>query len=185
MQKIVLIGGSAGSLDVLMDLLPQLKASLPYPIILVLHRKASNDFILTDLLAAKTSMQVREAEEKDVPLPGYIYIVPGDYHLLFEKDHSFTLDYSERVNYSRPSIDVVFQSAAEVYGKRTVGIVLSGANADGTEGCQYIRQKGGIAIAQRPDSAEVPYMPENAIANMAVDRVLNVDEMAAYLNQLI
>jgi two-component system chemotaxis response regulator CheB len=101
-----------------------------------------------------------------------------------EKDNSFTLDYSERVNYSRPSIDVVFQSAAEVYGQRTVGIVLSGANADGTEGCQYIRQKGGIAIAQRPDSAEVPYMPENAIANMAVDRVMNVDEMAAYLNQL-
>lgn len=182
--KVILIGGSAGSLDALLKILPSIHPEFIHSIVIVLHRKFSNDNILTGLLSLKTVLKVREVEEKDPIQRGYIYIAPGDYHLLFEKDFSFSLDDSEKVNYSRPSIDVAFQSAADVLGSSLVCILLSGANADGTEGCKYAKEKGGTTVAQLPRSAEVAYMPSQAIASNVVDYVLDIEGIISFINQL-
>jgi two-component system chemotaxis response regulator CheB len=182
--RMVIIGGSAGSLEALLEILPGVKADLAIPVILVLHRKNANDSILTNLLAARCQLAVREIEEKETPVGGTIYIVPPDYHVLFEEDQSFSLDVSEKVNYSRPSIDVVVKSAADVYGAALACILLSGANADGTEGFRYVQEKGGVTIAQSPESAEVSYMPEQAIIGNAVQYVMDNRGIAGYINDL-
>ena len=182
--RLIIIGGSAGSLDVLFRMLPALRDDMPYPIVIVLHRKISNDDILVELLSKKTSLKVREAEEKAVQMPGKIYIAPGDYHLLFEQNKTFSLDASEKVNYSRPSIDVTFRSAADVYGAGLICVLLSGANADGSDGLAYVKSKGGMTVAQDPATAEVPYMPEQAILHGVVDHIIDADQLAAFLNQL-
>jgi two-component system chemotaxis response regulator CheB len=181
-SKIVVIGGSAGSLDVLLQLVPSLKPAIDYPIVIVLHRRGSGDDILTDLLATRTTLTVKEIEEKETLAPGTIYIAPGDYHLLFEKDNTCSLDYSEKLNYSRPSIDIAFESAAVVYGNSLTCILLSGANADGAEGCRQALAHGAITIAQLPSTAEVPFMPIQAINGNAITHIYNVKEMAAYMN---
>lgn len=182
--KLVLIGGSAGSLDALLQIIPRLNKNYPYPIVIVVHRKNPNDTVLSNLLATKTDLTVKEIEEKDQLSAGTIYTAPGDYHTLLEEDLSFSLDYSEKVNFSRPSIDVIFRSMAEVLGPKVVGVLLSGANADGTEGLKYIQQAGGITIAQLPSSAEVYYMPEHAIAGHTVQHILSPAEIADFLNRL-
>jgi len=182
--KLIVIGGSAGSLDIILQLLPLLKEGFEIPVIIVLHRKTVIDSVLTDLLATRTPIPVREIEEKEPVLPGVIYLVPADYHLLIEQERTFSLDDSERVNYSRPSIDVVFQSAAEVYGPDLVCILLSGANADGTEGFRYARERGSVTIAQDPGTAEVRYMPEQAILAGVADFVLDIQSMASFVNAL-
>lgn len=180
----IMIGGSAGSLQVILKLLPELRLSLPVTIVIVLHRKASNDETLVDLLSSKTSWPVREVEEKEAILPNHIYIAPADYHLLVESDHSFALDVSEKVNYSRPSIDIAFESAAEVYGPSLLAILLSGANADGQEGMQNVKDAGGTCVVQDPDTAEVSYMPMQAIGHVEIDKVLHGDEIAGFINGL-
>jgi len=112
---LVVIGGSAGSLDVILQMLPFLKADLRLPLIIVLHRKISFDSALTDLFAGKTPLIVKEAEEKEELKAGVIYIAPADYHLLVEANHTLSIDYSERIHYSRPSIDVTFETAADAW----------------------------------------------------------------------
>ena len=134
--KLIAIGGSAGALQVILDLLSPLSPSLPIPILIILHRAGPSESGLEELLTVKTRLQCREVEEKEPLLPGTVYICPPDYHVLIEKDHSFSLDYSERVNYSRPSIDVSFRSAADVYGEGLICLLLSGGNADGAEGLE-------------------------------------------------
>lgn len=180
----LIIGGSAGSLDVLLKVLPELDAHLPFPIIMVLHRKSGKDSMLTDLLANKTKMPVKELEEKEEIKPAIVYITPPNYHLLIENDKTFSLDASEKVNFSRPSIDVTFESAAEVYQDQLVCLLLSGSNNDGTYGLQKVKEHGGITLIQDPASAVVPHMPEYALKNAIIDKVLNIEEMAAYINQL-
>ena len=184
-SKIVLIGGSAGSLEVILKIIGQLGQTNDFAVIIVVHRRSSQDSPLTDLLAAKTSWEVDEPEEKDTILPNHLYIAPADYHLLIERDHSFSLDDSEKVNFSRPSIDVTFESAAEVYGANTTAVLLSGANADGVEGMQLLKQAGGTCIAQLPESAEVAYMPEQAIRHVQIDHILDNDEMAGWIARLV
>lgn len=180
----LLIGGSAGSLEVILKLLPGLNPALRFPIILVLHRKPGKDDILTNLLAAKTEMKVKEIEEKEVMLPATLYIAPPNYHLLIENDHSFSLDASEKVNFSRPSIDVTFESAAEVFKENLVCLLLSGANSDGTAGLKIVKEFGGMALVQDPATAVVSFMPEAALANVDVDAVLKSNEMSEYINNL-
>ena len=128
---------------------------------------------------------VREAEEKEKLLPGYVYIVPADYHLLIENSHTISLDYSEKVNYSRPSIDVTFQSAAEVFKNELVCILLSGSNADGVEGLLAVKKYGGLAVVQDPQTAIMPYMPQQALNNAKPDVILDSLKMAAFINELI
>lgn len=182
--KLIVIGGSAGSLDVLLKLVAGLPPHLPAAILVVTHRKASSEDRLVELLNARSSWAVREAEEKDLIVPNTIYIAPTDYHLLIEQDYSFSLDVSEKVNYSRPSIDITFESAAEVYGPSMLGILLSGANADGVEGLRSIKKRGGLCLVQDPGTAEVDYMPRQAIEQVEVDQVLPPAQLSAYIHQL-
>ncbi len=180
--KAIVIGGSSGSIDFLLKLLPTLQVPLSLVIILVLHRKNSLESTLAELFSSKTRIPVKEVEDKDVAEPGSIYVAPADYHLLIEKNHEFSLDTSEKVNFSRPSLDVTFESAAEVYGNTLVGVILSGANADGSNGLKAIKQKGGLIIAQKPETAQVAYMPQQAILNNTIDFIFNVNELATFIN---
>lgn len=182
--KALIIGGSAGSLDVLLRVLPHLKPDIGFPIIIVVHRKQGTDSLLTDLLAYRTPLHVKEVDEKEKIMAGNIYIAPSDYHLLIEKDFTFSLDYSEKVNYSRPSIDVTFHSAADTYGKGLVCLLLSGSNADGVVGLISAKTYGGITLVQDPASAQVTYMPEQAISRADVTAILKIEEMAPYINSL-
>lgn len=183
-RRAVIIGGSAGSIDVLLKTLPLLKNNLSLPIIVILHRKSTPDSTLADLFSFRTKLKVREAEEKENIQTGTVYLAPSDYHLLIEKDFTFSLDYSEKINYCRPSIDVSFESAAEVFGNQLSGILLSGANADGVEGLKAIKKKGGTTIAQKPETAEVPYMPQQAITKAAIDHIFDPAEIAEFINKL-
>lgn len=178
----IVIGGSSGSIDFLLKLLPALQAPLSLVIVLVLHRKTSPESNLAELFSSKTPIPVKEVEDKDVAEPGAIYVAPADYHLLIEKNHEFSLDISEKINFSRPSLDVTFESAAEVYGSSLVGVILSGANADGSNGLKAVKQGGGLIIAQQPETAQVAYMPEQAILNNTVDFIFNVSELAMFIN---
>ena len=182
--EILIICGSAGSLEVLLEVLPGLRGDLRFPMVVVLHRKAGTDSALTQLMDARTSLKVVEAEEKDPILPAHIYIAPADYHLLFEQDHTFSLDYSEKVNYSRPSLDVCLESASLVYGATTAALLLSGANADGVEGLQQVQQAGGLIAVQDPATAQVPYMPQHALDALEIDIILSPKDMAGFINGL-
>jgi len=182
--KMLIIGGSAGSLDALLEIFPKLKPSISATIVLVLHRKNSIELMLSELIASKTELPVKEIEDKEVIHKSTIYIVPGDYHLLIEKDDSFSLDFSEKINFSRPSIDVTFESAASIYGPALTCMVLSGANNDGTEGAKIVKENGGIIIAQQPETAIVPFMPESVIKNVEPHFILNIPELIEYINSL-
>lgn len=175
--KVLLIGGSAGSLEVLMRLFPRFSSLNSFAIVIILHRKNTEDSLLEELFALKTRISVKEVEDKVKLEPGFIYIAPSDYHLLFEKNGLLSLDISEKVNYSRPSIDVSFESAAEVYKSSLVGILLSGANSDGTQGLIAIKNAGGTIIAQNPKNAVMPFMPENSILHASPDYILDEDEI--------
>lgn len=180
--KVIIIGGSAGSLDVLLRILPRLSAAVRFSIVIVLHRKAGDDTLLEDLIVVKSAVPLKEVEDKTPLAPGFVYIAPSDYHLLFEKNHVLALDASEKINFSRPSIDVAFESAASVFGTDLIGILLSGANSDGTAGLISIQNSGGIVVVQKPETAEMPYMPKNAIENLQPDYILTVEEILAFIN---
>lgn len=182
---VVLIGGSAGSLEVVMNIIATLDPAAPYALVIVLHRKSSADSSLVYVLSDKTEWPVKEVDDKDLIQPRHIYVAPGDYHLLLEKDGSFSLDLSEKINFSRPSIDASFESAADVYGKRLIAILLSGANADGAKGMQAVKANGGTCIVQDPATAEVSYMPQEAVALVKVDHIVDGKQIGHLLNRLI
>jgi two-component system chemotaxis response regulator CheB len=179
--KVVMIGGSAGSLQVLMQLLPQLPSPLHYAIVIILHRKNTEDNILEELIALKATAAVQEVEDKVVVEPGYIYIAPASYHLLFESNFAISLDISEKINFSIPSIDVSFQSASEAFKSNAIGILLSGANSDGTAGLVSIKSQGGITVVQDPNTAEIDFMPKNALKKALPDQVLSIEEISDFL----
>jgi two-component system chemotaxis response regulator CheB len=180
----LIIGGSAGSLDVLLNVLPDLNEDLSFPIIIVVHRKHSSDSLLPELLSGKTKLKVKEADEKELIRAGFIYIAPTDYHLLVENDHTFSLDFSEKINYSRPAIDVTFESGALVYKDRLVCMLLSGSNTDGVNGLKAVKALGGIAVIQDPISAQVPFMPAQAAKNVKIDYILSIKDAAEFINLL-
>jgi len=180
-MKVVVIGGSAGSLDVIMQMVPLLPADAGACYILVVHRKNDSESVLANIVSTKTSMRVREVEDKEPIVANSIFIAAPDYHLLVENREMFSLDSSEKLHYSRPSIDVTFESVAEMFGKRTIGVLLSGANADGANGLKRIKEVGGTTIVQDPDTSEVGFMPQQAIKIKAVDKILNADEIAPVL----
>lgn len=182
--ELLVIGGSAGSIDALVKILPGIKKQILFSIVIVLHRKKSTDSGLADLFSLRTTIPVKEIEDKDSLKAGAIFLAPADYHLLFEKDKSVSLDYSEKVNYSRPSIDVAFESAANVYGQALACLLLSGANADGSAGLNIVKQKGGLIAVQDPDTAESPYMPQQAINSVNVKNVLSPEEIVEFINSL-
>lgn len=181
--KCVVIGGSAGSIKPLLQIVSKLKASLDFPVIVILHRKNDPRSSLETLLNNGCALIVKEAEDKETLKNSVVYVAPSDYHLLVENDHSLSLDASEKVLWSRPSIDVTFQTAADVYKHKLLGILLSGANNDGSRGLERIKEMGGQTIVQNPDNAEMPAMPLSALNMFKPDHVLKDSEIAAAINR--
>ena len=181
--RVVVIGGSAGSLEVILRLISHAPATAVY--VIIIHRKNDGESIFANLLSSRTSMPVKEVEDKEPILTGHVYVAPPDYHLLFEDRQNFSLDSSEKIHHSRPSIDVTFESAAETFGKQVIGILLSGANADGAQGLVHIKQAGGYAIVQDPKSAEIDFMPQQAINRQAFDEIIEGESIGIFLAQLL
>ncbi|HMJ68632.1 MAG TPA: chemotaxis protein CheB [Cyclobacteriaceae bacterium] len=184
-QKTIVIGGSAGSLSMVLRIVPLLRKNMNVSVLIVMHRMPSaEDNVLQEVLESRTSFEVREVEDKDLLKPGTIYVAPPDYHVLVEKDRTLTLDYSEKVNFSRPSIDVTFESAAEVCGTSLVCVLLSGANADGVTGLVKVKEKGGRVVIQDPASADFAFMPQKALEQVTADLLItenNVEMITGFL----
>jgi two-component system, chemotaxis family, protein-glutamate methylesterase/glutaminase len=180
---LVVIGTSLGGLAALRVILEGLNPEFEVPIAIVQHRHRDSNARLPEFLQQTTSFKIREVEDKDAIQPGQIYLAPADYHLLVEADH-FSLSTDEPVCYARPSIDVLFESAADHYRDRLVGVILTGANQDGAVGAVAIQAKGGYLIAQTPATAESPVMPLAAIKRAQIDAVLPLNGIAQQLNQL-
>ena len=180
---IVVVGTSWGGLAALRTLVAGLPDTFTMAITLVQHRHKDSDHLLRSLLQEHTRLEVSEVEDK-MPLEhGRIYVAPPDYHTLVEPGH-FSLNTDAPVRYSRPSIDVTFSSAADSYGHRTVGIVLTGANADGSQGLRQISDRGGMAIIQDPATAESPTMPAAAVKAVPRARVMPLSGISAFLRSL-
>ncbi len=179
--QLVLIGASLGGLSAIPVILGALPRDFPNPIVIVQHRAIlSDDSGLVEAMQRGCPLMVREVEDKDRLAAGRVYLAPADYHLLIEGDH-MTLSTEARVLHARPSIDVLFDSAAESHADRVVGVILTGASRDGVLGAQKIKQRGGIVVVQDPATAECKVMPAAAIAGVAVDRVLTLEQIAQYL----
>lgn len=183
--RMLIIAGSAGSLDVIMKIVAQLPTNIGLTTVIIVHRKNKPDSILQSLLASKTAIPVKEVEDKEPILTDTIYIAPPDYHLLVEDELQFSLDSSEKVNYSRPSIDVGFESAASIFMNSLVAVLLSGANADGARGLRTIQLSGGYTIVENPATAEVSYMPGEAIKLSKLHHIVDGKNIPGYLHQLL
>jgi two-component system chemotaxis response regulator CheB len=160
---ILAIGCSAGGVEALLKLLPSLPEGLPQAVVVVLHLPPDGDPMLPQIFAPKCRIAVKEAEDKEELESGTLYFAPSGYHLLVEREGLFSLSAEEPVNFSRPSIDVFFESVAVAYGSRAIGTVLTGANADGSIGIRAILEYGGRAAIQDPQTADYPKMPEAAV----------------------
>jgi len=182
--RAVVMGASAGAVEALSIILPTLAEDYPLPVIIVVHLPPDKNSIMAKLLQMKCRIEVREVEDKEPLEPATVYIAPPDYHVLVEADGRLSLSSEEPVFFSRPSIDVLFESAADVYGAELVGVVLTGANNDGAHGLQCIEAAGGIAVVQVPDTAFATAMPQAAIAACATARVLTLSEIATYLSEV-
>jgi two-component system chemotaxis response regulator CheB len=181
--ELIVVGTSWGGLHALETLVSALPRDFSLPVVIVQHRMKDSDDSLTRFLRDLTPLVVEEAEDKEPLRPGHVYIGPPDYHTLVEKGQ-LALSTDAPVLYSRPSIDVLFESAANAYRSSLVGIVLTGANDDGTRGLRRIKEQGGYTIVQDPRSAEVAVMPAAAIAGVGVHRVLPLAEIAPFLVEL-
>lgn len=180
----VVIGGSAGSLEALSRILVPLPADFAAPILVVVHVPPGKPSVLAELLQAKSRLRVKEAEDKEPILPGTVYFAPPDYHLLVETGGSVALSCDEPLMFSRPSIDVLFESAADVYEDGLVAIVLSGANSDGANGLAAVQKFGGKPIVQSPASAFSAAMPEAALEKCPEALQLTPDEIAGHLERI-
>jgi two-component system chemotaxis response regulator CheB len=177
----IVIGGSAGALEALSVLLPALPVGCPFAVAIVVHLPPTRPSRLAEVLAGKTALPVKEVEDKEPVVSGTVYVGPPGYHLLIERGRTFALSADDLIHYSRPAIDVLFESAADAYGDRLAGIILTGANADGARGLLAVKRQGGFALVQSPAGAPAPSMPEAAIALAHPDRVLPIEEIAAWL----
>ena len=177
----IVIGASAGAIQALSRILPALPEGYPIPVLVVVHIPADRSDLLAPLFQAKCRLVVKEAEDKEPISAGVVYFGPSDYHLLVEGDGSVSLSSDEPVLYSRPSIDVLFESAADAYGQGLVGVILTGANEDGADGLRAIHAAGGVALAENPAEAFASEMPSAALARCPEARSASLDEIAAYL----
>jgi two-component system chemotaxis response regulator CheB len=182
--ELVAIGASWGGLNAIKRVLEPLPVGFGAAVVIAQHRKAGADGRLAELLGAHCALVVAEAEDKQTLDPGIVLLAPPDYHLLVEGG-SVALSVDERVHYSRPSIDVLLQSAADAYGDRAVGVVLTGANADGARGLARIAARGGTAIVQDPETAVRREMPDAALAQTPAAQVLALDRIGSLLVDLV
>ena len=182
--RAIVIGASAGGVEALSVLLPALPAALQAPVFIVLHLPRDRSSLLVEIFGPRCALRVREAEDKEPIKPGTVYFAPADYHLLIDRGPAIALSADALVHYSRPSIDVLFESAADVYGEHLLGIILSGANEDGAEGLATVHRMGGVTVVQNPEGAPATYMLESALARTNVDFVTSLEGIAAILRAL-
>lgn len=179
----VVIGASAGAVEALGVLLPALPESLAIPVVVVVHLPPSRPSLMAELFAPRCKLRVREAEDKQDVEAGTIWFAPPNYHLLIEQERSFALSVDEPVNFSRPSIDVLFESASEVYRERLLALVLTGANHDGARGAELVRRGGGLLGVQDPSTATAPTMPALSLERTQPDIVGDLLELARYTTE--
>ena len=180
----IAIGTSAGGVEALSRLLPALPKGLDAAVFVVLHLPRHRPSLLAEIFAPRCALPVREALDKEPVQPGTVYLAPPDYHLLVDAGPQIALSTDEPVQYSRPSVDVLFESAADVYGARLLGIILTGGNEDGAAGLAAVRRAGGMTLVQQPAEALAPQMPAAALALGPADRVATLEEMARFLGAL-
>ena len=174
----IVIGASAGGVEALCAVLPALPARLAACVLIVLHLPRQRPSLLAEIFAARSVLPVSEAQDKEPPRPGRVYVAPPDYHLLVDAGPVLALSTDPPVRFSRPSIDVLFESAAGVFRERLLGIVLTGANADGADGLAAVLRAGGRGLVQRPDDAQVGAMPEAALRRAPAAEVATLAGMA-------
>jgi two-component system chemotaxis response regulator CheB len=180
----VVIGCSAGGMNALRVVLAGLSGAFAIPLIVVCHTGSEDVGMFCDLIGAASALPVIEARERERPLPGVVHVAPSGYHLLIERDGRFALSVDERVAFSRPAIDVLFDTAAVAFGDSLVAVVMTGANSDGAAGLKRIRARGGIAIVQDPADAYAAAMPSAAIQTAGTDYCVPLDDIAPLLNRL-
>ena len=179
----VVMGASAGGLYAMISILQPLPLNYPMPVIVVQHRSKDERSLLEEILQQKCNVRIKQADEKELIQSGVVYIAPPDYHLLIESNGTFSLSHDAPVNYSRPSIDVLFETAADVFKQRLLGIILTGANSDGALGIKKISLLGGTTIAQQPETTEYPEMPRAAINTGHVQHILDIKAIGDFLLQ--
>jgi len=179
---LVAIGASADGLGAISTVLRGLPRAFPAPVLVVLHRRGSGP--LATILARKTGLPVTEPSAVEVIQPGHVYVAPSDVHLVVNDGH-VELRRSEKVAFSRPSVDVLFESVAQVYGPRAIGVLLSGGGRDGAKGLQAIRASGGLTVVQDPGDARIPYMPKAAIEADGIDWTLRLDQIGPALGEIV
>ena len=180
---VVVVGASWGGMRAIGVLLSGLPTRFGAAVVIAQHRGVTSTGGLAHVLQRESRLPVKDADDKEPIRPGSVFLAPADYHLLVEP-RAFALSIDERVQFSRPSIDVLFESAADAYGRRAVGVLLTGSNDDGTDGLRAIQRRGGLTIAQDPATAEAPAMPAAAISAGAADKVLPLTAIAPLLVEL-
>lgn len=180
----IIVGVSSGGMNAMKVMFSLLPKDFSTPVIIVQHIGAHSDSQWIKFLNDKSNLHIKEADEKERIESGKVYIAPANYHLLIEKDKTFSLTVDERVNYSRPSIDVLFESAAEAYAGKLIGVILTGSNNDGTNGIKRVKECGGLAIIQNPETAESAFMPKSAIAAITPDYILSLEAIVELLIEL-
>lgn len=181
----LVIGTSAGGFDALANVIPSLNRDFPMPVLIVIHRNSQSDSFLSTFLNDKSALNVKEAVDKEEIVGGNVYIAPPNYHMFVGRNHTINLSTTPAVNFSRPAIDPLFETASEVYFEKLIGLVLTGGNDDGSRGLLRIKKMGGHTIVQTPEDAKISVMPESAVKAVgAPDMVLNLNEIPGYLNSL-
>ena len=182
--KCIVIGVSAGGTKALEHILPRLHAEFNFPVIVVQHLHPNQEGFFIKYFNKMSKLTVKEADEKERLKKSHIYIAPPNYHLLLEDDCTFSLSIDAKVNFARPSIDVLFECASDVFRENLIGIVLTGANDDGARGLLEIKRKGGLAVVQDPADAEVPSMPKAAIKIVNIDYIFDLENLVYFLNTI-
>lgn len=180
----VVIGGSAGSFQIVTNILANLPKDFPFPMFLCLHRLKTVRTGFVEALELKSTLPIHEPQDKDPILPGHVYLAPANYHMYIEQGNTISLSTEEVVNHSRPSIDITFESAAQILGPQCVGILLSGANKDGAIGLKMMKDMGGTVIVQSPDECQVKTMTMAALNITDVDFVFTSEQIIKYLQKL-
>jgi two-component system chemotaxis response regulator CheB len=180
----IVIGASAGGVEALGLILPSLPAKFRPALLIVLHLPRERPSLLVEIYEKRCALPIREADDKEPIEPGTVYFAPPDYHMLVERNRQIALSTDEPVHFSRPSVDVLFESAADAFGSRLLGVILTGANEDGAAGLHAIHRAGGVTVVQQPDSAKVPLMVVSALQRNPADFVLSLPEIAELLKGL-
>jgi len=180
----VIIGCSTGGVNALCTILSRIPKDFPLPIIIVSHLCPNTISLLSNVLDKNTELSVLDAEEKVIPKAHHVYTAPPNYHLLIDDNGEFALNVDPKVCFSRPSIDVSFETAAEYYRENLISIILTGANSDGTQGAKMVKNNGGLVIVQTPESAEAKTMPNSVINAGYADHVLPLQDISAKLLEL-